>query len=135
MKSTAMPASARQLVSSLLVAAVVCLPLVPPQHVHRAGIEGRTEALVHAHAPRPAAHDRHGGLALETSHGNHGLAVFLSSDCTSPSRVAISPDVAVMSAIGALSETVVTALRDTVGASIHGPPRLVGITRGPPPIV
>ena len=130
-----MPASARPIVSSLLVAAVVCLPLVPPQHVHRAGIEGRTEALVHAHAPRLAADDLQSGPALETSHGNHGLAVFLSSDYTSSSRVAISLDIAVTSAIGVLSDSVVTALRDTVGASIHGPPRLVGITRGPPPIV
>ena len=130
-----MPVSARPIVSNLLVAAVVCLPLVSPQHDHRAGIEGRTEAHVHAHAPQPAEDDPLRGPALETSHGNHRVAVFLSSDFTSGTRIVISLVVAVTSVIVVLSDIVVTALVDETGPSIHGPPRLPGITRGPPPIV
>jgi hypothetical protein len=121
-------------VSRLLVVAVVCLSLAPPQHVHRAGIEGRSEALVHTHAPQAtSARDPWTEGAFENAHGDHRLAVALSHDSTSPDRISISPDAAVTRAAVVSPDVTVAALRDTPDARLHSPPRSVGVSRGPPP--
>jgi hypothetical protein len=136
MQITAMPAPVRTIVSRLLVAAVICLSLAPPQHVHRAGIEGRTETLVHAHAPQlERARDARNDAALETSHGDHRLAVALSTDATSPSRISMSPDARATRPFVSSPDVTLVALRDTPDPRPHSPPRSVGISRGPPPVL
>jgi hypothetical protein len=118
-----------------ILVAVVSLPLLPPQHLHRAGIEGRTEPLVHAHltdrseGPTPPS----GTTALSFPHGDHRLALFLNGDCTMREAAGVSgfPP----ATIGVISRPMrdrqrVVPRRDA--HRIHGPPRFVSITRGPP---
>jgi hypothetical protein len=123
--------SAFALVAALAVAG---LPLLPPEHIHRAGIEGRTTTLVHAHedvldgvGAGPA------GAGLKASHGDHSLAVFLSTHYNSVSRFAAAP-------VAVLAGAVVIApgfRRIAPGARVtaqltHGPPGATWLTRGPP---
>ena len=128
-------ATGRRLVLTLAVlAAIVSRPLLPPQHVHRAGIEGRTEPLVHAHltqsAPLPAPS---GAAALSVPHGDHRLAVVLDGEYTTAAGAAgshgsiASVDVSTRPPRGTPR---VVPRRQT--DRIHGPPRLVPVTRGPP---
>ena len=131
----------RQLIGSrsaltiALLCAVTSLPLVPPQHLHRAGIEGRTEPLVHVHLTdrsKPSTAPS-GTTALSFSHGDHRLAVFLNGDYTTPEAtvgVAFPP-----ATLGVVS----LPLRDVQRVAprrhvhrIHGPPRFVSVTRAPP---
>jgi hypothetical protein len=118
-----------------LALAVVCLPLLPEEHLHRSGIEGRTTALVHAHASGELniVRSPRGASSLTTSHGNHGLAVFLSAVYTSAPRATFAA-MALMNA-GAITQPVF-GLRSTVAGvtlkRIHGPPGRVRLTRGPP---
>ena len=118
-----------------ILVAVVSLPLLPPQHLHRAGLEGRTEPLVHAHLTdrsEPPAFPA-GTTALNSSHGDHRLAVFLNGDYTTPER-------AIGSALPAGAAGVISPpTRDMPrvvarhhARRIHGPPRFVSIIRGPP---
>lgn len=133
--TAAMPATtARTIVTCFLVPAMVCLSLAPPQHIHRAGIEGRSEALVHAHAPEAASgRDTWTDEALENTHGDHRLAVALSHDSTTASRVSLSADAAVTRAVVVSPEIMIAARRDPSDARPHGPPRPAGTNRGPPP--
>ena len=54
--------------------AILSLQLVRAEHIHPAGIEGRTQALVHSHALGDAAAD---GARVRAGHGDHLLAIFL----------------------------------------------------------
>jgi hypothetical protein len=119
--------------------AVAGLPLLPAEHIHRAGIEGRTAPVVHAHfldgpdtdvAPTQAP-DRH--TSLKVGHGNHGLAIFLSTDYNGVSQFAAQP-VALLTGIA-----MIVPAFNTIGSAhagfvryAHGPPRSVRLTRGPP---
>lgn len=118
-----------------ILVALVLLPLLPPQHLHRAGLEGRTEPVVHAHLTdrsEPTTPPS-GTTALSSSHGDHRLAVFLNGDYT-------TPDAAGRSAFPSAAVAVISPpMRDVQRVvprrhahSIHGPPRFVSITRGPP---
>jgi hypothetical protein len=117
-----------------LALAVVGVLLLPPQHLHRAGIEGRAESLVHAHLPdRSDAASHFNETALSSGHGDHSLAVLLDRDF-----IASSSTVAHVSLAGAVATVVLSTskpapvLATTGSLFIHGPPRLVSITRGPP---
>ena len=57
----------------LIAVAVVSLQLVQAEHIHPAGIEGRTESVVHSHgvgAPKA-------GTRASASHGDHRFAIYL----------------------------------------------------------
>ena len=118
-----------------VLVAVVSLPLLPPQHLHRAGIEGRTEPLVHAHLtdrsepPPPSS----GTTALSFSHGDHRLAVFLNGEYTTPEAAggpAVPPATVGVISLPLLDVQRVVPRRDV--HRIHGPPRFVSVTRAPP---
>lgn len=119
----------------VVLVAVVSLPLLPPQHLHRAGIEGRTEPLVHAHltdrSEPPTAPS--GTPAPSFSHGNHRLAVYLNGDYTTPEAAggsAFPPiTVGVISLPLADGQRVVPRRH---AHRIHGPPRFVSVSRAPP---
>ena len=124
--------SALAVVAALAVAA---LPLLPPEHIHRAGIEGRTATLVHAHedvldgggAPASA------GAGLRTSHGDHSRAIFLSTQYNSVSRFAPPPLAIVVAAVVAAPAFRIVATAGWLNAQLtHGPPGTTWLTRGPP---
>jgi len=56
--------------------AVLSLQLVRAEHIHPAGIEGRTRSLVHSHLPGSATTGRERAYA---AHGDHRLAIFLAA--------------------------------------------------------
>jgi hypothetical protein len=60
----------------LLMAALVALQSARAEHVHPAGIEGRTSSLVHTHLVDVAPISRTRAYA---AHGDHRLAIFLPS--------------------------------------------------------
>jgi hypothetical protein len=120
------------LVSAL---AVACLPLLPTEHVHLAGIEGRTHALVHSHVLDVAEDLPTGsaGHSLVTPHGDHGLAVFPSTVYNGTARFAHQPILLLDTLV-----TVAPPVRSRRSAdpgrpqTTHGPPGPVWLTRGPP---
>lgn len=65
--------------AAALVVALIGLPLLPPTHVHRAGIESRSAAIAHSHviADQATSEGAPRGASLAPPHGNHGNAVFL----------------------------------------------------------
>ena len=120
--------------SVFLACAVVGVSLLPPQHLHRAGIEGRTESLVHAHPPDQSGADSHvSETALSSGHGDHSLAVLLDGDFIASSSIAThaSSPAAVGTVVLPTSKQG-PVLAATGALFIHGPPRLVSISRGPP---
>jgi hypothetical protein len=123
--------------SLLVTLAVVWAPVLPPGHLHRAGIEGRTKPLLHAHALTGA--DTGGGavragVSFGVPHGNHGLAVFLNLDYGRLPRFVLQPAtlVGTVAPPAPAFAVIHTAARD-VAETINGPPRSVWLTRGPPP--
>jgi hypothetical protein len=124
----------RSVLSVFLACAVAGLSLLPPQHLHRAGIEGRTEALVHAHLPDHSDEAAHvSGTALSAGHGDHSLAVLLDGDFIASASFGahIWPSGAVAGVVLPTSKPG-PVLAASGATFIHGPPRLLSITRGPP---
>ena len=128
------PMSGRFVTMMVVLAAVVSLPLLPPQHLHRAGIEGRTEPLVHAHhtSPSDSMTESPATGAPSISHGDHRLAVFANGDYTTPGHAAGSaaPPAAGVSLLPVLDAR--SAVLRTGDHPIHGPPRLASAGRAPP---
>ena len=60
----------------VVVLALVALQLTRAEHVHPAGIEGRTRSLVHSHRVDVAPTSQARAYA---AHGDHRFAIFLSS--------------------------------------------------------
>jgi hypothetical protein len=123
----------RLVLTLAVLAAVVSSPLLPPQHVHRAGIEGRTEPLVHAHltesAPLPAPS---GAAALSIPHGDHRLAVVLDVVYTAAGAAGSHGSLASVDVITCPPRGTPRVVPRRQTDRIHGPPRLVPVTRGPP---
>ena len=119
-----------------LMVAVVCVTVCPPEHLHRAGIEGRTDALIHAHAPQAPRSVASGSLlthaVLGASHGDHALAVFFSGDFIGESRAAAQP--AVAGCVVLLAQKLARGRLERPRSDVlaHGPPRRPFLTRGPP---
>ena len=121
------------MLSAILILALVGGPLLPAAHVHRAGIEGRTGALAHAHANGVAGMAGPGSAALGASHGDHARAIFPARDAETSSRAAVpSPAVSASLAVTApaLEPSGVAGHEDA--HRIHGPPRSLADPRGPP---
>jgi hypothetical protein len=129
-----LPVVVRSVLAAVTALTVASVPLLPPEHLHRAGIEGRAEPLVHAHAWEIAGSSPGStGTTLASSHGNHGLAIFLSADYTTVSRFIPHP-IALLGTITVRPlafEFLGTVLVESA-ASIHGPPRDAWLSRGPP---
>jgi hypothetical protein len=122
------------MLSAIVACTIVVMPLLPPQHLHRAGIEGRTEPLVHAHLldqADAASHSRES--ALSSRHGDHSLAVSLNADFTASSSItARAPSLGGVATLVLPISTQGPVMAATGALCIHGPPPLVSITRGPP---
>lgn len=117
------------LVTALVVA---CLPLLPPEHIHPAGTEGRASSLVHAHladGPDTAGNDG----VLTASHGDHSRAIFLTAAYDRTSRFAPGP-VALVGAAAMIAPLVrpLGIVHTSPVQRAHGPPLQVWLTRGPP---
>ncbi len=109
----------------------VC-PLLPPQHVHPAGIEGRTAAIIHAHVVEFGDSART-GTSIGHSHGNHGLAIFLSTVLNSGPETTSAP--VLPSEFDAVVVPPLDFVRIVDPIQIertHGPPGTAWVTRGPP---
>jgi len=126
--------TSRSTVPAIIALALIALPLAPSRHVHRAGIEGRTVPLVHAHQPDgSSAGSRPIGTAWLAHHGDHNRALFLNADFTAPGGAAasaVSPG-----DVGSVEPPEIERRAIVPGndaSTIHGPPRLASITRGPP---
>lgn len=127
-----MPSVVRFGASVVIALAVVCLPLLPPEHIHRAGIEGRTKPLVHAHALENSGATT-AGTSLACPHGNHGLAIFITTVYDSVSRAASQPVLLLAaSVVFAPQLRPLGVVEANLTQSTHGPPRSVWLTRGPP---
>jgi hypothetical protein len=63
----------RRSVVLLLAISMVSLQMLRTEHVHPAGIEGRTESLVHSHS----LVGKWGDTRARAAHGDHRLAIFL----------------------------------------------------------
>ncbi len=115
--------------AALLVGLV---PLLPQEHVHPAGIEGRAHAVAHSHwleesePARPLP-------SLAGPHGDHGRAIFLSAPYQRVARLLLLP-------VALAASTFVTAPALSPARTphvepphqIHAPPGRAWLTRGPP---
>lgn len=124
---------ARPGASVVLIWVMVCGPILPPEHVHRAGIEGRETPLAHAHSLEsfaPAGSD----TSIAQSHDDHNLALFLTSVYDIASRK-VAPQPVMMVEAGPAAVMHLQAVHGAEAASTqttHGPPRPAWLTRGPP---
>jgi hypothetical protein len=130
-----MPLIVRFALSVVVAVAVVCVPLCPPEHIHLAGLEGRTAALVHAHY-QDGPHSRMDGPSLTHSHGDHGLAKFLTTAYDNLSPFALQPSaLAGTSVVAPPVFAVLGAAHGDFVQLTHGPPRSPWLTRGPPSLL
>jgi hypothetical protein len=130
-----MAACTRSALAVATALAVAGLPLLPPEHVHRAGIEGRATALVHAHedVSDDGGASSARGTALHGSHGSHGLAIFLSTQYDTAVRFAPLPPALVTARVTAPpSAHFIGFTVQVTSHAIHGPPGPSWLTRGPP---
>jgi hypothetical protein len=115
----------------LLVLGILADTLLPPEHVHLAGIEGRTHATVHRHALKT---DGGSGTSV-SAHGSHDRAVFLNTVYDGGSGFVTHTPAVVETAIAILP---VPSLIERVQADdayrAHGPPGSTCPTRAPPPL-
>jgi hypothetical protein len=120
-------------ITALAVALLVALgPLLPEEHVHLAGIEGRTHAIAHSHwveESQPAGTVP----SFATSHGDHGRAVFLITVYEGAGSH-LAPSAAQASSIFVLDPGLPAACTPHAEAApqIHAPPGRPWLTRGPP---
>jgi hypothetical protein len=104
---------------------------LPPEHMHLAGIEGRTDSIVHRHSLEGPA-----GSPFGTSidgHGDHARALFLSTLYDSIARfIPHTPAVVNLAATIALPARAVERIHIDDVHRAHGPPRATTPTRAPP---
>jgi hypothetical protein len=107
--------------------------MLPAEHVHLAGIEGRTHVLVHSHGED--AVPQGSSPTMVASHGDHGRAIFLTS--TSDRTARLTTDHAVLSTTAPVVPMFEAAavLHLDVAHSIHGPPGRIWLSRGPPALL
>jgi len=111
---------------------VAVFPLLPPEHLHRAGIEGRATSIVHAHALQILG-NAPSGTSLNPPHGNHGLAVFLTTVFHGGSQGLSQPVLLrAASVVTAPSFRLVGLVEGALIPYSHGPPGTPWLTRGPP---
>jgi hypothetical protein len=105
--------------------------MLPPAHVHAAGIEGRSRAVVHRHT---LAKDASGPLqAAVTSHGDHERAQFLDAVYDRTVRFAqVLPAVAMAAVTVAPPADPVGRIRAVDARRVHGPPGRTRPARAPP---
>jgi hypothetical protein len=119
------------LASSLLAVAVTVNAFLPPEHIHLAGIEGRTHSIVHRHSLERLAPCEHG--ASIAAHGNHERALFLSTLYDSVSRfVTQAPAVLETATIILPSLGSLAPIQADDAQRAHGPPGSPCPTRAPP---
>jgi hypothetical protein len=125
----------RALLSIVLTVTIAGITAVPPVHAHRAGIEGRRAAIVHAHAydAAPQAHQA-GAIAaagVASDHGDHERAIFVRAafECAAK-RDLLAVAVPALFQLPELGE--VGSIAPAAAARAHAPPLPQCQTRGPP---
>jgi hypothetical protein len=113
------------LTSCGLAVALTVIPLLPAEHIHLAGIEGRTHSLVHRHSLTRLV--RGDCAEIVRANGSHSRALFLRSFYDSVSRFAARVP-AVVEAVSIIVPAFasVDSVQPDDGQRAHGPP-------GPPP--
>ena len=91
----------RRIVVVLAALALVSLQLVHADHIHPAGVEGRTQSLVHSH---PLAFAVTGGARAFAAHGDHRLAIFLAPVYESANRLLLDHPLHVLIVLGAADQ-------------------------------
>jgi hypothetical protein len=125
----------RALVSIALTWAMAGIPALPPVHAHRAGIEGRRAAVVHAH-PQVAARRGHDAASCDTAavagdHGDHLRAIFVDAAVAPPANGWMPAAVPRVDGLHPERRTARSLDLDVVPRA-HAPPRRGWVTRGPP---
>lgn len=119
--------------TALAVALLVGLvPLLPQEHVHLAGIEGRAHAVAHSHWLEES--QSAGSMpSFAASHGDHGRAIFLTTVSDRVARLLSLPIALAAStffSVPALSPSGKPHVEPA--HQIHAPPGHPWLTRGPP---
>jgi hypothetical protein len=121
----------RLALSPILVVGVVLGALLPPEHMHLAGIEGRTHSLVHRHSLTGYGSDP--SATSIAAHGSHERALVMSTFYDSVARVVthapavVNPTIILQPAAGPLE-----AVQTDDAQRAHGPPGSPCPTRAPP---
>lgn len=128
-----MPAVSCRLTALLLAAAVACVPLAPPEHVHE-GHDDHHGPLVHRHAEVHVFTEQvhHHGAVLDD---DDGAVVTLTAAFTLPSPLVL-PAPATANVLLPFDPSPGEPLRRAaafVELLIHGPPRAPASLRAPPP--
>jgi hypothetical protein len=115
----------------MLAFALVLGGVLPPEHMHLAGIEGRTHSIVHRHSLEgPAASPF--GTSID-GHGDHNRALFLNTHYDSIARfMPHTPAVVNVAATITLPAGTVERIHIDEVQRAHGPPRATTPTRAPP---
>ena len=121
-------------VSVIVALAVGVFPLLPPEHLHLAGVEGRTTAIIHAHQVQIVDYVP-SEPSLIPPHGSHGRAIFLTtvfnSDGQGPSR----PVLPLVGSVVAVPQfQFIGVVQAVLIPDAHGPPGVTWLTRGPPSV-
>jgi hypothetical protein len=121
----------RLALSSVLVVGVMLGALLPQEHMHLGGIEGRTHSVVHRHSLQGSGS---GPSATSiAAHGSHERALFLSTFYDSVTRfvthapAVVETAIILLPAFGTLESVPVDAAHRA-----HGPPGSSWPTRAPP---
>jgi hypothetical protein len=117
--------------SSVLVVGVMLGALLPPEHMHLAGIEGRTHSVVHRHSLQGSGS---GPSATSiAAHGSHERALFLSTFYDSVARflthapAVVETAIMLLPALGPLE-----SVQADEAHRAHGPPSSPCPSRAPP---
>ena len=115
----------------VLVLAILVGTLLPAEHMHLPGIEGRTHSIVHRHSVEGFGPGQRG--ASIATHGDHERALFLSTLCDSVSKfVTHAPAVADTAIIILPSLGPLESVQADDAQRAHGPPGSTCPTRAPP---
>jgi hypothetical protein len=111
------------------------MAVAPPVHAHRAGIEGRRTAVVHAHPQVSARRVNHDGpsnaAALSSDHGDHVRAIFLDA-ASEPASGGWLPATGPTAGWLLQEPRAVRSVGLDVLPRAHAPPLRAWVPRGPP---
>jgi hypothetical protein len=126
--------TACRILGLMLAAAIGCLPIAPPEHVHEGLEHGVLHVTVHRHAQFHVAHHEFRASGRAVLDDDDDSAIYQDSTYIAPAKVSVA--VRPVSLVLALIQPVATEWQathlDYVERLIHGPPRATASLRAPP---